>query len=101
VSDRVSEVVSILRGELNNCQCGVYGSCECGCDAQWPEYAADEAATLLELLATQRDDLLAAAKAVVERWDTPSWKDTGPTAEVIGQLRREIARAEAGKGGEG
>jgi hypothetical protein len=39
----------------------------------------------------ERDDLLAAAKAVVERWDTPSWKDAVPTGEVIGQLRRAIA----------
>jgi len=44
-------------------------------------------------LKQQRDDLLAAARAVVERWDTPSWKDAVPTGEVIGHLRRAIAAA--------
>jgi hypothetical protein len=61
---------------------------------EWTEYRA---ATDIRTLAKDRDDLLAAAKAVVERWDTPSWKDAVPTGEVIGKLRRAIARAEAAR----
>lgn len=38
-------------------------------------------------------DLLAKAIAVVERWDTPLWKDAEPTANVIGQLRAAISKA--------
>ncbi|MBI5917824.1 MAG: hypothetical protein HY849_00395 [Nitrosomonadales bacterium] len=44
----------------------------------------------------QRDELLAAAKSVVARWDTPLWKDVPATAEYIGQLRQAIAKAEGG-----
>jgi hypothetical protein len=46
-------------------------------------------------LKQQRDDLLAAAKAVVERWDAHRWKDLGATADVIHHLRNAIAKAEA------
>jgi hypothetical protein len=35
--------------------------------------------------------LLEAAKAVVERWDTPLWKDVPHTAEYIHRLRDAIA----------
>lgn len=35
----------------------------------------------------ERDQLLEAAKAVVARWEMPSWKDTEPTAIVIYRLR--------------
>lgn len=33
------------------------------------------------------DRLRRAAQAVVDRWNTPLWKDVGPTAEVIYRLR--------------
>ena len=36
-----------------------------------------------------------AAQAVVDRWDTPAWKDVEPTAVFIGELREAIAREEA------
>jgi len=39
--------------------------------------------------------LLAAAKAVVARWETPLWKDVEPTAAFINRLRDEITAAEA------
>ena len=47
---------------------------------------------LSELVAArkERDILLEAAKAVVARWDMPSWKDTEPTAVVIYKLRDAI-----------
>ena len=45
------------------------------------------------LLAAAAPDLLTAAKAVVERWDTPLWKHVEPTAAV---LRAAIVKAEGG-----
>ena len=52
-----------------------------------------------ELSATQEQvkTLREAAIAVVERWDTPLWKDVQPTAEFIGRLRTALA-ATAPKG---
>jgi len=38
-----------------------------------------------------RDTLRAAAQAVVDRWDTPLWKDVPATAEYIGRLRAALA----------
>ena len=32
-----------------------------------------------------------AAQAVVNRWDTPLWKDVPATAEYIAALRKELA----------
>ena len=40
-------------------------------------------------------DLRAAAQAVVDRWDTPLWKDAPSTAEYIGRLRTALASAAA------
>ncbi len=40
-------------------------------------------------------DLRTAAQAVVDRWDTPLWKDTPSTAEYIGRLRTALASAPA------
>ena len=40
-------------------------------------------------------DLIAAAQAVVDRWDTPLWKDAPATAEYIGRLRAALASAPA------
>lgn len=33
-------------------------------------------------------DLIDAARAVIARWDTPAWKESEPTADVINRLRR-------------
>ncbi len=41
-------------------------------------------------LRRERETLIEAAKAVVERWEQPSWKDTEPTAAVIYRLRNVI-----------
>lgn len=38
-------------------------------------------------------ELYAAAQAVVERWDTPLWKDVEPTARFIATLRAALAKA--------
>ncbi len=41
-------------------------------------------------------DLRQAAKAVVERWDTPAWewRDQGPTADLMADLRTALAQPE-------
>jgi len=41
--------------------------------------------------------LVEAAKAVIERWDTPAWKDVEPTAAVINRLRAALAKRERGE----
>ena len=40
-------------------------------------------------------DLRTAAQAVVDRWDTPIWKDVPATAEYIGRLRAALAAGQA------
>lgn len=42
------------------------------------------------------DELLSAAKAVVERWDSPLWKDLPPTAKAIARLRDAVNKSEGG-----
>lgn len=42
------------------------------------------------------DTLRAAAQAVVDRWDTPLWKDVPATAEYIGRLRASLEIPENG-----
>ena len=39
-------------------------------------------------------ELINAAKAVIERWDMPTWKDVPATAEYIARLRAAVERAE-------
>lgn len=41
-------------------------------------------------------ELLDAAIAVIERWDSPLWKDLPATAEYIGRLRKAVAKAQGG-----
>ena len=38
----------------------------------------------------QRDALIAAGQALVDRWDTPNWKDAPHTGEFIARLRDAI-----------
>ena len=42
------------------------------------------------------DELLSAAKAVIERWDSPLWKDLPPTAKVIVRLRDAVNKLKGG-----
>lgn len=44
------------------------------------------------------DELLQAAQAVVDRWDSPNWKDGTHTADYINRLRRAIAAAATSDG---
>lgn len=40
----------------------------------------------------KHQELIAAAEAVIDRWNTPLWKDVEPTAEVIYRMRDVIER---------
>lgn len=47
------------------------------------------------LLANHADDivgLVEAANKVITRWDTPAWKDVGPTADVINEMRAALTK---------
>ena len=39
---------------------------------------------------TYHEKLVQLAKAVVDRWDTPLWKDVPHTAEYINELRNHL-----------
>ena len=61
--------------------------------------AAERDALAAELKAMREQDpvspdLLESARAVVARWDAPTWKDFPATAEYIGRLRAAIAQAD-------
>ncbi len=45
------------------------------------------------------EELIAAARAVVERWDTPHWKDVPATAVFINRLRDALCDRLEGRGG--
>ena len=82
----------------------------CEAIAEYPEPTALEAQAAAELrrqharitelesqLAQRFDaaDMATAAQAVVDRWDTPLWKDVPATAEYIGRLRAALAAGQA------
>lgn len=48
------------------------------------------------VLKDQQDELLSAAKAVIERWDSPLWNDLPPTADAIARLRDAVNKLEGG-----
>lgn len=54
--------------------------------------AACDPKTILSIL-DRLEQLEKAAQAVVERWDTPLWKDVEPTAGVINRLRNALTKA--------
>lgn len=65
----------------------------------WPEDFFPDLDPLVEVvkqyaehqLATAPDPALAdAAQAVIDRWDSPLWKDAEPTAAVINRLREAL-----------
>ena len=51
----------------------------------------------VERLEKSNAELLAAAKSVVERWDSPLWKEQGHTGTFIERLREAIAKSEGTK----
>jgi len=47
----------------------------------------------MEIMSTQQPDLRTAAQAVIDRWETPLWKDAPATAGYIAALRDALAAA--------
>lgn len=47
------------------------------------------------ILTERCDELATAAQAVIDRWDTPLWKDVPATAEFINALRAAVARVKS------
>jgi len=60
-------------------------SCKRPDSALWREMRGIEA-EFTETL-DDRNQLIKAAQAVVDRWETPLWKDAEPTAKVINAMR--------------
>ena len=56
--------------------------------SEWTDVSAEDAR-----LIAAAPELLAAGQALVERWDTPNWKDAKHTGESINKLRAAIAKA--------
>jgi hypothetical protein len=54
-----------------------------------------EAADTLERQAAENKRLRGAAQAVIDRWETPHWKDVPATAVFIGNLRAAITGEDA------
>jgi hypothetical protein len=54
--------------------------------------AIDDAIEAMEKLGRLTD----AAQAVVDRWETPFWKDHPPTALVMNKLRKALAAVDGG-----
>lgn len=54
----------------------------------------DARATLDRMIANaveaETASLRTAAQAVLDRWDSPRWKDAGPTADVMADLRKAL-----------
>ena len=44
----------------------------------------------IKVLLARIDELECAAQVVIDRWDTPLWEDSSPTAHVIEALRRAL-----------
>jgi len=65
----------------------------------WPHTAPHRAVQLVEV-GTSARGLIDAAQAVIDRWDTPLWKDVEPTAAVIGRLRAAVASEQTSAWGE-
>lgn len=62
-------------------------------DKKIEQYYNDD--LLIRAALSQPDDvgeLVSKAKAVVDRWDTPKWKDEPHTAEFINDLRKALSK---------
>ena len=50
-----------------------------------------QAGRIAELI-DENERLRTAAQAVIDRWDTPHWKDVPATAEYVGRLRAALEK---------
>lgn len=70
-----------------------------GCTTIGPSgKSEDEARAAWNRRPAPASDLRAAAQAVVDRWDSPQWKDEPHTAEFINRLRRALEDVGGGEG---
>ena len=64
-------------------------------DNEWCDFEDDANEILSDIRAATApkncDALVKAAQAVIDRWDTPAWKDVEPTATFINELRKQVA----------
>lgn len=58
-----------------------------GTDYRCRDFIRESGKAVLAAVTGDDTRLRAAAQAVIDRWDTPLWKDVGPTADVINKLR--------------
>ena len=58
-----------------------------------PSTAAAELDSHARRMERERNELRAAAQDVVDRWDTPFWKDVPATANFINRLRAALAKS--------
>lgn len=61
-----------------------------------PEDYAQAAYDVVKIM--EINPLVSAAQAVIDRWDSPNWKDLPHTAEYIYRLRMAIAQYEQEEG---
>ena len=47
----------------------------------------------LQVIERQRDELVQAAQAIIDRWDSPKWSNLPHTGEYIAKLRDAVAKA--------
>lgn len=48
-------------------------------------------------LERERNELIKAAEAVIERWESPKWKEAVPTAYVLNALYNVVAKVKGGE----
>ena len=60
------------------------------------QLAIDAVKKLYEIT-EQRDELLEVLEAIIERWDTPLWKDVPHTGNYINAARIVVAKAKGEK----
>ena len=67
----------------------------CSCDTHHGTHQEWQDEANADLIAAA-PELLKEAIAVIERWDSPLWKDLPATAEYIRRLRKAVAKAQGG-----
>jgi len=69
-------------------------ACSCGWDAE-NEAKATKAADTIERQSAEIERLRGAAQALIDRWETPLWKDVPATAVFIANLKAALTGEES------
>lgn len=72
--------------------CGPTHYTGCPCHEANQEQRIANLEERLASITNDRDVLIQAAKAIIERWDSPFWKDQPATAEFINTMRYAVER---------